>query len=167
MLSRGITCCFTGHRESKLPWRSAEQDERCMDLKKRIFDVVEAVYTSGIRHYISGMANGCDMFFGEAVIKLKEIYPDVTLEAAIPYAGQADHWRDSLKARYDAIIKSADYHTLVCRGYTYDCMKRRNRYMVDNSSVIIAAYNGESGGTQQTLLYAMRQKIEIIELEIE
>ena len=166
MLSRETTCCFTGHRESKLPWHGNEQDERCIDLKKRIFDVVEAVYTSGIRHYISGMANGCDMFFGEAVMKLKEIYPDVTLEAAIPYTGQAERWRDTLQSRYNEIMSSADFHTLVCRAYTYDCMKRRNRYMVDNSSVIIAAYNGESGGTQQTLLYAMRQKIEIIELMI-
>ena len=167
MLSREITCCFTGHRESKLSWRGNEQDERCIDLKKRMFDVVEAVYTSGIRHYISGMANGCDMFFGEAVIRLKEIHPDVTLEAAIPYTGQAERWRDTLKSRYDTIIKAADFQTLVCREYTYDCMKRRNRYMVDNSSVIIAAYSGESGGTRQTLLYAMRQKIEIIELVIE
>ena len=43
---------------------------------------------------------------------------------------------------------------------------RRNRYMVDSSSLLIAAYNGQQGGTMSTLLYAMRQGLEIIELSI-
>ena len=35
---------------------------------------------------------------------------------------------------------------------------RRNRYMVDHSARIIAVYNGvPRGGTDQTLLYAMRR----------
>lgn len=166
MLSRVTTCCFTGHREQKLPWGANEADPRCVDLKKRIYDSIEAVYASGIRHYICGMANGCDMFFGEAVLALRAEHADVTLEAAVPYAAQSERWRPDLKARYEVLISSADYHTLVCKDYAKDCMRRRNRYMVDNSSVIIAAYSGESGGTMQTLLYALRQKIEIIELGI-
>jgi len=167
MITRGTTCCFTGHREQKLPWGKNENDPRCIDLKTRIYDSVEAVYGSGVRHYISGMATGCDMFFGEAVLRLKALHPDITLESAVPYTDQSVRWRPELKTRYDAIIDAADYHTLVCVEYTGDCMKRRNRYMVDNSSVLIAAYSGSSGGTMQTMLYAIRQKIEIIELGIE
>ena len=46
-------------------------------------------------------------------------------------------------------------------------MMRRNRYMVDNSSVVIAAFNGSSGGTLNTILYAMRKKREVIQISIE
>ena len=92
MFDRNITCSFTGHRASKLPWGFHENDPRCITLKQQIYDAVEAVYDSGIRHFICGMANGCDMYFGEAILQLKETHKDVTLEAAIPFAGQADHW---------------------------------------------------------------------------
>ena len=53
------------------------------------------------------------------------------------------------------------------RDYSPDCMLRRNRYMIDASAVLIAAYNGSPGGTRSTLLYAMRQGLQIIELPVE
>jgi hypothetical protein len=40
-------------------------------------------------------------------------------------------------------------------------MMRRNRYMVDHSSHMIAMYNGmPKGGTAQTVQYARRQSVE-------
>ena len=77
------TCCFTGHRESKLPWLQNENDARCVFLKRRIFDVVEAVYADGIRHYICGMANGCDLYFLEAVLAFRSSHSDVSFETVI------------------------------------------------------------------------------------
>ena len=72
----------------------------------------------------------------------------------------------ALQARYRRLLSACDYRTLVSKSYTPDCMKRRNRYMVDAASVLIAAYDGRPGGTMSTLLYAMRRGIEIIELPI-
>ena len=161
------TCCFTGHRESKLPWRSYESDARCMRLKQRIYDVVEAVYADGIRHFICGMANGCDLYFLEAVLLFRRDHPDVTVEAAIPYAGQAEHWREELRARYFALLEQCDCKTVVQQAYSGGCMMRRNRYMVDQSRVLIAAYNGEPGGTMNTRLYAMRRGLNVIEIPVE
>ena len=40
-------------------------------------------------------------------------------------------------------------------------------FRVDSSAVLIAAYNGRPGGTRSTLLYAMRQGLQIIELPME
>lgn len=167
MAEAANTCCFTGHRESKLPWRGNENDPRCVLLKQRIFDAVEAVYADGVRHYICGMANGCDLYFLEAVLRFQETHPDVTTEAAIPYAGQADHWRAELKTRYQAALSRCDYHTVVQQMYSGGCMMRRNRYMVDHSRILIAAYNGEPGGTMNTMLYAMRRGLSVIELPVE
>jgi len=161
------TCCFTGHRASKLPWGFREDDPRCIELKRQIFDAVDAVYDAGVRHYICGMANGCDLYFGEAVMQLKQQYDDVTLEAAIPYADQAKHWSEAEKARWQRIYDTSDYVTVVSSRYTRDCMQKRNHYMVDNSSVLIAAYNGSPGGTLNTMLYAIRKKREVIQLYID
>lgn len=161
------TCCFTGHRESKLPWLQNENDARCLRLKQRIFDVVEAVYADGIRHYICGMANGSDLYFLEAVLAFRSSHSDVTIEAAIPYAGQAEHWRGPLRYRYYALLEQCDCKTVVQQAYSGGCMMRRNRYMVDQSRVLIAAYNGEPGGTMNTMLYAMRRGLNVIEIPVE
>lgn len=166
MAEKGATCCFTGHRAAKLPWGDDERDPRCAALKIRIADAVEAVYCSGVRHFICGMANGCDLYFGEAVAALREAHPDIALEAAVPFEGQADRWPPALQARYRRLLAACDYRTLVSRAYTPDCMQRRNRYMADASSVLIAAYDGKPGGTMSTLLYAMRRGLEIIEIMI-
>lgn len=95
MPEREHTCCFTGYREYKLPWGSDENDPRCRKLQQQIFDAVDAVYADGIRHFICGMANGCDLYFFDAARYLRLSHPEVTIEAAIPFSGQADRWRRS------------------------------------------------------------------------
>ena len=166
-MDRTVTCAFTGHRENKLPWRGNEDDARCIHLKQLIADAVEAVYQNGVRHYLCGMANGCDFYFAEAVLALRAERPDVTLEAAIPCEGQSARWTAAQRRRYDRIVRECDFYTVIEKDYTPDCMLRRNRYMVDSASVLIAAYNGSPGGTRSTLLYAMRQGLQIIELPVE
>ena len=85
-------CAFTGHRSRKLPWGYDEQDARCVAFKKCLYDVVESLVESGVEHFISGMAQGGDLYFAEAELALREKYPHITLEAAVPYPGQADSW---------------------------------------------------------------------------
>lgn len=166
MADKDVTCCFTGHRAAKLPWGFDETDARCVALKARIADAAEAVYVSGVRSYICGMANGCDTYFAEAVLALREEHDEITLEAAIPYSGQAESWPAAQRARWERIVAECDYRTVVSKCYTPECMSRRNHYMTDRSSVLIAAYDGKSGGTMSTMLYAMRQGLEIIEISI-
>ena len=79
MPARQESCCFTGHRPSKLPWGMDETDARCLRLKARIADALEAAYQSGYRHFICGMALGCDLYFCEAALALRAQYPGVTV----------------------------------------------------------------------------------------
>ena len=165
-MNRRSSCTFTGHRESKLPWRDREDDPRCIALKRCIADAVEAVYRDGATHFICGMATGCDMYFCEAVLALREEHPEVTLEAAIPCEDQAGRWSAALRRRWERLVTECDCQTVISKEYTDDCMMRRNRYMVDASAYLIAAYNGAPGGTRSTLLYAMRQGVHVIQLPI-
>ena len=167
-LEKDETCCFTGHRPDKLPWGEEELDPRCMRLKQRIAQEVEEAYAGGNRHFICGMARGCDLYFAEAVLALRERYGDVKLECARPCEAQADRWPAREQERYRAILDRCNYETLVQHSYDRFCMIRRNRYMVDRSGSIIAVYNGvPKGGTYQTLLYAMQKKLAIHTLNLE
>lgn len=160
MTARDMTCCFTGHRPAKLPWGQREEDSRCLALKAELARRLENAYRRGYRHFICGMAQGCDHYFGEAVLTLGERYPDLRLEAAIPCRTQAQRWTAEQKARYEAILNRCHWETLVQSDYDPGCMMRRNRYMVDNSSLVLSIFDGTSGGTMKTLAYAMGEKIE-------
>ena len=160
----GSACCFTGHRPEKLPWGNNEYDPHCNELKNKISDLVSSVYEAGIRHYICGMAKGCDLFFAEAVISLRYEKPGITLEAAIPCETQTRTWSEEERERYYYILSQCNTETLVQKEYTPDCMLKRNRYMVDNSAVLIAVFNGSVGGTAQTINYAKRRGLEILQI---
>jgi uncharacterized phage-like protein YoqJ len=163
--NREIACSFSGYRPEKLPWGQNENDERCLRLKEKLYDVIAAVYTSGIRHFICGMALGSDMYFCEAVALFREDHGDITLEAALPCEDQAAKWSERQRNRYFKLIQQCDTETYVSRKYTPDCMMRRNKYMVDNSSVLIAVYDGRFGGTMQTVGYAEASGLEIIQIK--
>jgi len=165
-VERRTTCCFTGHRPDKLPWRENENDPRCLGLKERIRREVERAYDEGFRHFICGMALGCDLYFCEAALALREERPGVTVEAAIPCPEQAERWRDSQRARWESLVARCDFETMVQHQYTRGCMQRRDRYMVDRSARLIAAFDGIPGGTQYTVLQALRQGLEIVTIEL-
>ena len=166
MDEQAITCCFTGHRPQSLPWGTREQDSRCLELKLELAARLEGIYETGYRRFLCGMALGCDMYFAEAVLALRDSHPDVRLEAVIPCGSQPDRWNLAQRQRYNSLLDRCDKVTVLQIHYTPDCMLRRNRYMVEHSSLLLACYNGYPGGTQSTLLYAQRQGLQSIIIEI-
>ena len=167
MYTRETTCCFSGHRPMKLPWGMRESDKRCVAAKKRIVCQLNELYSLGYRHFICGMAIGCDTYFAEAVIALRECHPDVTLEAAIPCSDQANRWNKVQKEAYSRLLKNCDSTKVFQEHYTSGCMQQRNTYMVDRSSALLACYDRRPGGTMSTLLYAQREGLKIRLLDIE
>lgn len=161
-----ITCCFTGHRPEKLPWGYDESGPACAALKRRLAQALEELYARGFRHFIGGMAQGCDLYFAEAALALRAARPDVVLEAAVPCPTQSRSWPQEDQARYRSILERCDLETVVQQHYTQGCMLRRDRYMVDRSALLLAVYNGSGGGTRYTINYALDQGLEIIRLNI-
>ena len=166
MRARQVSCSFTGHRPAKLPWGGQEADPRCISLKRRIADAVEGAYREGYLHFICGMAQGCDLYFCESVLALRAAHPEVTLEAAIPCPSQAAAWPPGQRERYARLVEACDYETMVSARYFPACMHRRDRYMVDHSSLLIAAFDGTPGGTRYTVEYAMRRGVSVVDLPI-
>ena len=166
MVIRDISCCFSGHRPNRLPWGSNENDPRCLELKFSLSRQLELLYGRGFRHFICGMAQGFDLYFAEAVLALRDIHRDLSLEAAIPCPTQAERWAEVIRERYEHILSRCDRQTFIQQTYTPGCMQRRNEYMVDNSSLLLACFAGLPSGTMNTLVYARRKGVESIIIEI-
>ena len=89
------TCAFTGHRPKDLGY--PESDGRCVALKEKLRTlIIRMMEKEGVTHFISGMAQGVDMYAAGIVLELKEKYPQITLECAIPYERQAAYWSEPL-----------------------------------------------------------------------
>lgn len=161
----GRTCCFTGHRPDKLPWGLDERDPRCAALKRSLLRETEGLYRRGFRHFITGMAMGCDLYFAETALELREKYPGLTVEGAVPCPTQAERWPEPLRRRWRDLLDQCDLETVVQQHYDRWCMFRRDRYMVDRSAAVLAVFDGTPGGTQYTLNYAMDKKLAILLLD--
>ena len=149
-------CCFTGHRPEKLNLPEAEVKRL---LKKAIMQAVMDGYTT----FISGMSRGIDIWAAETVLELKKTN-DIKLVAVSPYYGFEKRWSSDNKRKYYDIIDAADMVKFMCGDYTKAAFHIRNAYMVDNSSRIIAAYNGETGGTKNTIDYARKKGLEEVNI---
>ena len=147
-------CCFTGHRTEKL---HEPENVIINALHKEILSAINAGFVT----FISGMARGVDIWAAELVISLKaEGYP-LHLICACPYEGVEKKWKAEWQNRYKAIIAEADLVLYICPAYSHACFQIRNEWMGDHSARVIAAYNGKSGGTRNTIVYAERHGIEV------
>jgi len=156
-------CAFTGHRPKKFPWGYNEADARCVELKKTLADQIALLVRDGYTDFFSGMAEGADTWAAQDVLALKKENPTLKLHCILPCMGQADKWSVSARELYNSILNQADEVKYVSRKYSDDCMSKRNRYLVDHASCLVAVYNSEwRGGTAMTVRYAWKTGTDVI-----
>ena len=161
---RAVTCCFTGHRPEKMPFSSGIYSYDFHVFRRRLEYAIQRAILDGYRCFITGMSRGMDLWAAMNVLDFKRAYPGITLEAAIPFPEQAARWNAEDIRSYNYVLDRCDRRTVLSEVYTPDCMDRRNRYMVDRSSLLIAAYGDRPGGTRRTCAYAARMGLSIVNI---
>jgi uncharacterized phage-like protein YoqJ len=96
------------------------------------------------------MALGWDTAIAQAAVKL-----GIPFHAYIPFQGQELCWPQNSRLYYQALLRLAQ-HTVICSpgGFTKLAMQKRNIDMVENCDMLLALWNGTSGGTANCLTYA-------------
>ena len=162
---KALKICFTGHRPKSLPWGYDETKESCILFRNVMFSIIEKAIMNGYTYFISGMALGIDMICAEIVLELKKKYKNAMLECAIPCITQEKKWSLTQQERYKNILKKADIvHYVSKTEYTDTSMNDRNNYMVEQSDVVIAVWNGKPSGTGNTVKMARNagKKVRIV-----
>lgn len=146
------TISFTGHRDLKDDFDKKLLEEKIIEYIKNGYDT-----------FLCGMAVGFDLYIFEKLLKIKKDYK-IKIVACIPYPKQSERFNKSDKEKYKKYLTLADESVVVSPNYDYFCMMRRNHFMVDNSSVLIAYYRKMKSGTYSTIKYAFDKgkKVEII-----
>lgn len=151
-------CCFTGHRPEKL-----NRPERVLKAALRR-EIVHAVQ-DGFTVFITGMARGIDLWAAEIVLDLRKQNSSIKLICAIPYEGFETRWSADWKQLYRYVQEEADLVRIICKGYHSGVYQIRNEWMVNHSSRVIAVFNGQPSGTKNTIDYAHRQGVPVIQIE--
>ena len=147
-------CCFTGHRPDKM--ELGEKEIKPL-LEKAIDDAIAEGYVT----FITGMAMGTDIWAAEIVLERKK-RNNLHLICALPHPGFDSRRSMTEKIRFNKIIKKADLVKEINDHYFNGCYQVRNEWMVDRSNLVIAVFNGQKSGTKNTVDYAMRKGIRVI-----
>ena len=147
------TCCFTGHR--------ALLKDKLSSISNCLEKTIIKYINEGYRYFGSGGALGFDTLAAETIIQLKERYPYIKLILVLPCISQTKGWMESDIRKYNNIKLHADKIVYVSKEYTKDCMFKRNRHLVNYSSLCICYLDKTFGGTAYTVNHAKKNNLKI------
>ena len=147
------TVSFTGHRVLRNDFNVDNLNE-----------VINNLLIKGFRTFLVGMAMGFDLKCAEVLLEKKKEF-NIDVIACIPCKNQDKFFKNEEKDRYQEYLKKVDKIVCFSDEYENGCMQIRNRYMVDNSSVLVAYLKYFKGGALYTVNYAKKQNKEIIYID--
>jgi uncharacterized phage-like protein YoqJ len=147
---RTKTLSFSGHRPEKLP----DDPDVIKIIKSYIAYEIESALEDGFDTFIMGGARGIDLWAGDAVIKQQKTTPHIKLIAALPYFTSASKFTEHERFNYGQILAECEEVLYASRDYAKESMKKRNQFMVDNCSILVAFIKDMRSGTGQTIRLA-------------
>jgi uncharacterized phage-like protein YoqJ len=174
-----IRICFTGHRPNKLggyDWSSKKNQNIMFELYVKIETLLKDNLNENFR-FICGGALGIDQMAFDICYKTKRFTcPELQIELvlAMPFKNQDNNWIQESKDKLKSQRERADKVVLVDTLDKYKCnkvpvgeyhtekMQLRNEFMVNNSDIVIAVWDGTNGGTANCVKYAQVENKEII-----
>ena len=144
------TVCVSGHRE-------IESD---LDIKK-LEIIFENLINNGIDTFLIGMAIGFDTLCFQILEGFKN-KKNIKIIACVPCPSQPEKFSDKQKMEYYRLLSVADQKVVLSEEYTPSCMQKRNMYMVDNSACVVCYLNKNKGGTYNTVKYAEKKGVPVI-----
>lgn len=118
----------------------------------------------GYRYFGAGGALGFDTLAAQTVLELREQYQEIRLILVLPCYTQTRGWQKKDVVEYERIKCCADKVVFTSEEYSVGCMHKRNRHLVDHSSLCICYLSHPSGGTAYTVQYAERQGLTVVNL---
>lgn len=151
-------CAFTGHRPEKLH-RSEEAVKAALEKE------IRHAIADGLSVFISGMARSVDIWAAEIVLHMRDAGQPINLICASPYNGVERGWKENWRQQYCSVMARADLVRFISPRYSQACFHIRNEWMINHSARVIAVFNGEQGGTKNTLDYADKMGVQIIMID--
>lgn len=150
------SCCFTGHRKI--------DNDKKEKIRAELKNILTGLIKEDCTCFYAGGALGFDTIAALTVLELKKSYPNIRLMLVFSCKSQTKGWNIKDIAIYEYIRLRCDNYVYTSEKYTSSCMHKRNRYLVDNSSICVCYLTGSRGGTVYTVNYARQQGLKVINI---
>ena len=157
-------CCFTGHRPEKMNFSLEQPNPKKYALEERLSAAISGMAAKGAKVFYCGCARGFDLVAADLVLKYKKTDPEVKLVCVMPFGEMKNNLKGYWRKLFESVLSGCDEKVVVSESYTPWCYDERNRYMVDNSDAVITYWDGGKGGTENTIRYAKRKHVPIINI---
>lgn len=159
-------CAVTGHRPEKLLFLSDETSPEFKKLMDIIQQEILSLIQNGITTFCIGMATGIDTWIGEMIVRLKNDYPELQLVGVIPFQGHDHSWSEQDKIRCEQLKKCCDVVILLAQSFEKDSYRKRNQFMIDMSSYLLAVVDLEQKRSGSCMTVNMARKKGIGRIEV-
>ncbi len=131
-------------------------------VKKTLEKRVRSLAEEGLEWVIITGQLGVELWAGEAVIGLKDEYPDLKLAFITPFLDQEEKWSDQNKEYYQLIQSQADFTDSITRRKYENPgqFKLKNEFLLQKSDVILILFDEERGGSPTYIVEAARNSKE-------
>jgi len=145
----GKSAAFSGHRHIS--------HDSISSLREILIATILHLYEEGYRTFYCGMAIGFDLLAAEVVVSLRSTISGIEFVSVIPFAGQERYYSPEDKCRYLRLLSQSDRSITIAPSYSKFAYLRRNDYMLQHSSLLIAYLdpNKSQGGTAYTFRKAI------------
>ncbi len=148
--------CFIGHRHlsaTQVPW-----------LTQKLKSIVRKLIEDGYCVFAVDGGPGFGTLAAQTVTACKEDYPHIRLLLVLPYPSRPED-KNPDKSSDNRMIRMADDTLYVSSRYVIGCMRKRDRYLVDNSSLCVCYLQNRHSNTYRIMRYAMRNKRKLMPVE--
>jgi uncharacterized phage-like protein YoqJ len=150
-----LTIAATGHRPQKL--QSNWSQYETLTLPRLTALAKNSLIKHNPSTVISGMALGWDTAIALAAIEL-----NINLIAAVPCLNHASKWSKTQQDTWQSILDKAVSVNCPDVPYSAAAMQIRNQWMCNHANMILALWDGSSGGTANCVRYAQRKGLSIV-----
>ncbi|CAC5339734.1 MULTISPECIES: SLOG family protein [Planktothrix] len=112
----------------------------------------------GFNCFLSGMAVGTDLLAAQIWAKRQ-----LTWKAILPFPDQSNLWTHKQRIKYRQLLAKATEVKVLYPEYSNGVFQARDQYLVNNSSLGLAVWDGrKNGGTYLTITMARKAKLPVI-----
>lgn len=133
-----------------------------MDLNLWMDNIITRLYQEHhVRYFGNGGNRGFELALANAVLLKRTRIPECRLILVAPCPEFADRWQAKDKALYVKVKTNANKVVYASPQYTPDCIRRRNKHLIDNSCALICMADKPESETELAIKYAKESGLEV------
>lgn len=147
-----MVCCVIGNKIK----RNTLDMHREMMLRSALWDELEKLIYEDYSCFLCGIKEGLEIDMASHLAYLKKVeYQHISLEIVLSRKADTQNWDGDYYSKYVDAKSECDKTTVISPVYCKKAMEMRNRYMIDQSDLVLVIWNGiKKGDIWNAIQYA-------------